>query len=318
MKGFKIPEKKILIQKPMLWVCYALIPLVLASVLFFGWRSFVLTLVIFIFGILTEALFTFSRGKPVTSAAFVTCLIFSLSLPPTVPFWMAIIGICVGVALGKMVFGGFGQNIFNPAMVGRCFLYVTFPVYMTYKWVSPLWDGVWGFTYWTAPADAVTKATPLIELRQGASLPWRELFFGDVPGSLGETSALLILIGGLFILYKKAASWRLVLSSLSGGLVLCVILRILGFDNIPAPLPTLFAGSFLFGCFFVVTEPISGTKTRPGQWIYGFLIGGLVVVLRGFSNFSEGVMFSVLFMNAFSPLIDQTVRQVQNRKKNKS
>jgi Na+-transporting NADH:ubiquinone oxidoreductase subunit B len=222
------------------------------------------------------------------------------------------------VALGKMVFGGFGQNVFNPAMVGRCFLYVTFPVYLTNRWVSPLWEGAWGFTYWSAPADVVTQATPLMDLRQGASFPWRDLFLGDTSGSLGETSALLIILGGLFLLYKKAASWRLVLSSLSGGIILCVMLRLFGFDNIPAPIPTLFAGSFLFGCFFVVSEPVTGTKTKPGQWIYGFIIGGLIVILRGFSNFAEGVMFAVLFMNAFSPLIDQTVLQVQKRKKNKS
>ena len=113
---------KILKQKPMLRVCYALVPLVLVSVYLFGWRALALTVVVVVFGTMTEALFAFPRKKPVTSAVFVTCLICSLSLPPTVPFWIAVVGIITGVGLGKMVFGGFGQNVFNPAMVGRCFI----------------------------------------------------------------------------------------------------------------------------------------------------------------------------------------------------
>ena len=113
---FKIPDKAFMMQKPMLRVCYALIPLVLASIYFFGWRCLAVTAVVFIFGIATEALFTYKNGKPVTSAVFVTCLIYSLSLPPGIPFWMAAVGIVFGVAIGKMVFGGFGRNIFNPAM----------------------------------------------------------------------------------------------------------------------------------------------------------------------------------------------------------
>jgi Na+-transporting NADH:ubiquinone oxidoreductase subunit B len=127
----RLPKKLFLMQKPMLRVCYALIPLILASFYLFGWRSCVLTGIVLICGIITEALFTFPRKKPVTSAVFVTGLIFTLSLPPTIPFWMAAIGIVAGVALGKMVFGGFGQNVFNPAMVGRCFIYITFPIQMT-------------------------------------------------------------------------------------------------------------------------------------------------------------------------------------------
>lgn len=305
------PKKLFQIQKVMLRVCYALIPIVIASVYLFGLRSLALIVLVFVFGISTEALFTLPQGKPITSAVFVTCLIFSLSLPPTIPFWMAAVGIVAGVAIGKMVFGGFGQNIFNPAMVGRCFIYITFPVQMTNLWVQPMWGGLGGFYRWSGFPDAVTKATPLQNLKMGIPVPLQDLFIGRIPGSLGETSALLIILGGLYILYKKAAPWRPALSCLFGGTILSGILHASGAGGIPSPLSTLLSGSFLFGTVFVVTEPISGAKTSTGQWIYGFMIGGLAVLLRGFSNFSEGIMFSVLIMNAFVPILDQTVSRLK-------
>jgi Na+-transporting NADH:ubiquinone oxidoreductase subunit B len=308
---FRRPEKMLLKQPVMLRVCYALLPLVFASVYLFGWRSLAVVVVVLAFGIATEALFTFREGKPVTSAVFVTSLIFSLSLPPMSPFWMAVVGIVVGVALGKMVFGGFGQNVFNPAMVGRCFLYVTFPLEMTNQWAAPLWGGAAGFGKWSLSLDAVTQATPLVEGHKGISVPLEQLFLGNTAGSLGETSALLIIMGGIYLISKKAAPWRLAVSCLIGGILLSSLLHGLGVKGVPSALATLLSGSFLFGSVFVVTEPISGAKTPYGQWIYGFMVGGLTVVLRGFSNFPEGVMFSVLIMNAFVPLIDQTVRRVQ-------
>jgi Na+-transporting NADH:ubiquinone oxidoreductase subunit B len=292
-----------------------LIPLVCISIYLFGWRSLALILVTAVFGIVTEALFTFRRDKPVTSAVFVTCLIYSLSLPPTLPFWIAIIGIIVGVAMGKMVFGGFGQNVFNPAMVGRCFIYITFPLEMTNRWVEPFWGGVGGLSSWSAPVDAVTRATPMMDLQQGLSVSIQKLFVGNVAGSLGETSAFLILLGGAYIIYKKAAPWRLATSCLLGGLILSSIFYGLGFQGISSPISTILSGSFFFGTAFVATEPISGAKTKPGQWIYGFIIGALTVTLRGYSNFSEGIMFSVLLMNAFVPILDRTVRQIQAPKK---
>jgi Na+-transporting NADH:ubiquinone oxidoreductase subunit B len=311
------PNKLVLWQKPMLRVFYALMPLVLAAIYLFGWRSLILTGVVLVVGFATEAIFTIRQGKPVTSAVFVSGLIFTLSLPPTIPFWMAVIGIVSGVAIGKMMFGGFGQNVFNPAMVGRCFIYITFPLHMTNRWVEPIWGEWGGFAHWSAPLDTISRATPLVGLREGDLIAWQDLFLGSISGSLGETSAVLILFGGLFIIAKKAASWRLALSCILGGAFASAVFRMAGFANIPSPPATLLAGSFLFGSFFVVTEPVSGAKTRAGQWIYGGMIGALIVVLRGFSNFSEGVMFSVLIMNAFVPILDQTVRGIQTRGKTK-
>ncbi len=315
LSGFKIPEKRFLMQKPMLRVCYSLTPVALASIYFFGWRSLALIAVTFVFGVATEALFVFGQGKPITSAVFVTCLIYTLSLPPTTPFWMAAIGIIVGVAIGKMVFGGFGQNVFNPAMVGRCFLYITFPIQLTNTWIEPMWGGIGGFAHWSNPTDAITRATPLLALKAGDVLPWAKLFYGNIQGSLGETSAFLILLGGAYIIFKKAAPWRLATSCFLGGIIVSGLLHVVGFPTVASPVYGVFAGSFLFGTMFVVTEPISGAKTKPGQWIYGFMIGGLTMVLRGFSNFSAGIMFSVLIMNAFVPLLDQSVRQLQTGKK---
>jgi len=309
------PEKMVLMQKVMLRVCYALLPLLFASVYLFGWRSLVLVAVVLVFGVATEGLFTWREGKPITSAVFVTSLIFSLSLPPLIPFWMAVLGIIVGVSLGKMVFGGFGQNVFNPAMVGRCFLYVTFPMQMTNQWAGPLWEGAAGFGRWSLSLDAVTQATPLVQWRKGVPVPLEQLFFGNTAGSLGETSALLIVLGGAYLMYKKAAPWRLALSCLIGGILLSSVLHGLGAPGVPSALATLLSGSFLFGSVFVVTEPVSGAKTEVGQWIYGFMVGGLTVVLRGFSNFPEGIMFSILIMNAFVPLIDQTIRRAQAARK---
>jgi len=312
--GFQLPEKLFQIQRPMLRVCYALSPLVLASIYLFGWRTFFLIGVILVFGTATEAVFTLKQGKPITSAVFVTCLIFSLSLPPTIPFWMAVIGIVAGIAIGKMAFGGFGQNIFNPAMVGRCIIYINFPVALTGSWAKPMWGGAGGFGHWSFPVDAVTQATPLMELKKGLSFPIQDLFLGNIPGSLGETSAILIILGGAYIIFKRAAPWRLALSCLLGGVIFGSILYIMGTSSIHSPLSAMLSGSFLFGCAFVVTEPVSGAKTNVGQWIYGLMIGGLTMVLRGFSNFSEGIMFSVLIMNAFVPILDHIIRQVQTAK----
>jgi Na+-transporting NADH:ubiquinone oxidoreductase subunit B len=299
----------------MLRVCYALTPLVAASVYFFGWRALALSALVLLCGIATEAFFVFREGKPVTSAVLVTCLVFSLSLPPTLPFWMAVVGIVVAVAWGKMAFGGFGRNVFNPAMVGRCFIYVTFPAAMTSTWAEPIPGRLGGLSVWAPAADAITSATPLMKFKEGIIFPLEDLFFGNISGSLGETSALLILLGGAYLIYKKAAPWRLAFSCLLGGLIVSAFLGSAGGNVVATPSATLLSGAFLFGMMFVVTEPITGAKTKAGQWLYGFMIGALTIILRGYSNFSEGIMFSVLIMNAFVPIMDRGIRLLQEGRK---
>jgi len=305
------PKKPFLVQKPMLRVMAALAPLQLAAVALFGWRTLALTTLSLAVALITEAAFAWPRGRPVTSAALVTGLIFALSLPPSLPFGMAVVGAAAGIGLGKMMFGGFGRNIFNPAMVGRCFIYITFPLHMTGRWTAPLLEGVGGFATWSAPLDAVTRATPLVELRGGGSPEWIGLLLGRTAGSLGETSAVLILLGGIYLIVRRTASWRLMLSCLVGAAAAALLMRAAGVPLAPALPRTLLAGSFLFGAVFVVTEPVSGPKTRPAQWIYGLLIGALIVLLRAYSNFSEGVMFAVLILNAFVPLLDQSLSGIR-------
>ena len=312
--GLKPPEKKIMKQKPMLKVCYALLPCAAASVYFFGWRSLLLLALITLFGFLTEAAFNWRQNKPVTMAVFVTCLIFHLSLPPTIPIYMALIGIVAAVAFGKMIFGGFGKNLFNPAMVGRCFIYINFPYAMTGQFADPWWGGAAGLLGWSPGVDAITRATPLMAMRHGDEVQWLSLFWGNVAGSLGETSALLIILGGAWLVYQKIASWRLVSACLIGGVAMSAALHFGGVANAPAPWTSLVAGSFLFGVFFIVTEPVSGPKKPYGQWIYGLLIGALVMVLRTFSNFAEGMMFAVLILNAFAPWLDRLADSLNKKK----
>jgi Na+-transporting NADH:ubiquinone oxidoreductase subunit B len=311
----RLPKELFLKQPIMIRVCYGLIPCLIGSVYFFGWRSLVLTVLVLLFGIAAEAAFTLPQGKPISSAVLVSSLILSLSLPPTTPFWIAIIGIVFGIIFGKMVFGGFGYNIFNPAMVGRCFIYISFPIAMTARWVEPFSGQHGGFTLWSPGVDALTQATPLAILKAGKSFPLEKLFVGNIPGSLGETAAWLILLGGIYIVATKAAQWRLVGSCLLGGIVLSFALWTSGIEGVADPLTTLMAGSFLFGAVFVVTEPISGPKTKAAQWIYGFIIGGLTIIIRRFSSFSAGIMFATLFMNMFVPIMDQVVNELKGKKK---
>ena len=317
-EGKERKKKKTFMMQPMMMnVVVGLIPCAVASVYFFGLRSLVVLAVVLIFGIASEGVFTLPQGKPITSAVFVTCLIYSLSLPPTTPFWIAVLGIIFGVVFGKMVFGGFGYNPFNPAMVGRCFVYLAFPIALTNRWVDPFSGVPAGFMRWTPlpPADAVTAATPLEIFRNGGHVAMEELFLGNISGSYGETAAWLILIGGIYIVVRKSANWRLVLSCLLGGGLMSLALWLASIPNVPDPISAMLAGSFLFGAFFVVTEPVSAPKQKTSMWVYGFFIGALVMLIRRFSGWSEGVMWAALIMNIFASVMDIGVREWKSRKK---
>jgi Na+-transporting NADH:ubiquinone oxidoreductase subunit B len=306
----------ILWQLPMKRVLYGLIPAVLASIYFFGWRSLVILAIVNAAGFLTEFIFLRPRKEPVTSAVFVTNFILALSLPPTIPYWMAALGAVVGVLFGKMVFGGFGRNPFNPAMVGRAFLYVSFGVQMTGRWAAPFRSFPGGLARFAA--DAATGATPLVAARAAAgghSLPWLQLLLGNIYGSFGETSALLLLLGGLYILWKKAASYQIVLGALAGFLVPQVIFWLAGIARALDPITALLSGSFVFALFFIITEPVSCSQTTgSGRWIYGALWGVVVVLIRTFAVWPEGVMFGVLFVNMFAPILDYLLKQARQRR----
>ena len=312
----------ILWQQPMKRVLYALSPVVLASIWFFGWRSLVVLAVVSAVAFLTEFLFVRARKEPVSSAVFVTAFLLALSLPPSISYWMAAVGAVSAVIFGKMVFGGYGRNLFNPALIGRVFLYVTFAEPLTARWVQPLVsaagplhlpDSWGGFTRFAA--DAVSAATPLALLADGRPVDLLGLLWGNVSGSLGETSAVLLALGGIYLLVTRAANWRIVASELAAFLALQTALWLARVPHASDPLSALLAGSLLLGMLFMSTDPISAAQTQGGRWIYGALIGVLTVLIRTFSIWPEATGFAILLGNTFSGIIDYFVRQSRERAK---
>ena len=244
-----------------------------------------------------------------------TCLLFTLTLPPSVPFWIAAVGIAFGVIFGKCVFGGFGRNIFNPALVGRCLIYVSFPAYMTVSWTQPFSGFPGGLINWSGGVDALTSSTPMILLnKEGVVTDYLHLFLGNISGSLGETSALLILAAAVYLVVTKTASWKIIVSCLASFAVFGSILYLTGVIAAD-PLFSILSGGFLFAAVFMATDPISAPKQEPSKYIYGILIGIVAMVIRAFSIFTEGVMFAILIVNAFVPLIDRNIKILGEKRK---
>lgn len=293
-------------QKMMDKVLLALSPIMVFSVFLFGWRVFVLILVSNFFAVLTEYLFVRKKknGK-VSSAAFVTGTLLALSCPPTLPFWMAAVGAMVAIGFGKMVYGGFGMNMFNPAIVGRTFIYISFPNAMTVQWLKPFGNIPGGFAAWSN-IDAITTATPIANFNAtGISESVSKLFWGIIPGSAGETSALLIILAAIYLLITKTAKWQVMLSVLLSFTLFTLIFYRLN------PLPFILSGGFLFGAVFMITDPVSLPKNIKAIWIYGFLVGFLTVFIRKFSLFTEGFMFALLLGNTFMPIIEFGLNKVK-------
>jgi electron transport complex protein RnfD len=246
--------------------------------------------------LVSEAIFTAMRKKPFSlfdGSALVTALILGLSLPGTAPWYVGFIACIIAISLGKIVFGGLGQNLFNPAMVGRAFVMIAFAGAMGAGAYVVSGDQV---------IDVMTCATPLTILKTvGVSeLPSiQNLLIGNVNGSLGETSALACLIGGIYLCIRRTAAFEIPLAA-----IITVTLLALagGADQV---LPHLLGGAFLFGAFFIATDPVSSPVTPKGRWIFGALFGALVMLLRKLSGYPEGVMFAVLLANALAPLINR-------------
>lgn len=311
------PKKKkplIMWQPPMINVLYALVPIIIYSVYLYGWRSLAMIVLLNAAGFGVEYLFVRRDTNQVTSAVFVTATLLALSLPPSLPLWMGIAGVVFAVTFGKMVFGGFGKNVFNPALTGRAFLYVSFGMFMTNKWVNPLKGLLGGFLSWNS-ADAVTGATPLDVMKHGEAVNVLQAFLGRIPGSMGETSALLIILGGTFIIWKKAANYRIVASGIIGMLAMQTILWLNKVPSAGSPIEALVCGGFLFGIFFFATDPISASQTDTGRWLYGGFIGVVSVIIRVFSAWPEGIMFAILLGNIFAPITDYYVREFQAKRK---
>jgi Na+-transporting NADH:ubiquinone oxidoreductase subunit B len=304
-------------QLPMQRVLWALVPAVLASVYFFGWRSLVVLAVVNLAGFLTEYCFCRYYKEPVSSAVFVSNILFALILPPTLPLYMAVIGIVFGILFGKMVFGGFGKNIFNPALVGRAFIYVNFSVNMNNKWFEPFQGFPAGFAKFAAETDTITKATPIRIMTEGGESPIAPLFWGNISGCFGETSAILLILGGLYIIWKKAANYRIVVSCFVSAILLQGIFWKLGVDGAVDPIRSILSGGFMIGVFFMATDPVSASQTQEGRWIYGALIGVLTIIIRTFSVWPEGIMFAILLANMFAPITDIAVKGWKARKKEK-
>jgi len=299
-------------QKPNVGVMTALIPAIIASVYYFGLRSLILLAVVTVSGFLTEYIFLKAYYKePVSSAVFVTCFLFTLTLPPTLPIWIAVVGIVFGVLFGKMVFGGFGRNIFNPAITGRAFIYVSFGAPMTAEWVNPFKGFPGGFGAFAS--DAVTSATPMMQIAKGAEVSKVSLLLGNISGCLGETSAILLLIGGIYIIVKKFASYRIVISGTLSMLLIQTVLWLFRVKGIIDPPSALLGGGFMLGILYMATDPVSASQTNPGRWLYGTFIGAVTAVIRNFSIWSGGVMFAILLGNMFAPILDYYIKQAKKK-----
>ena len=305
-----------LYQKPMLRVVASTGPAVLGSVYFFGWRALAVIVLSVATGVFFEWLFCRKRGEPVSSAVFVTAVLYALIMPPRVPYMIVVVGMAFGIVFGKEVFGGFARNVFNPALVGRCFVYVCFPVAMTAEWLAPYAGAPGGFARWAGAADAFTRATPLTQYKADEAVATLgRLLMGNVGGCLGETSALLIILGGVYLVYTKTANWRIIVSCLLGAAAASALFGLGDAATVPGVGFTMLSGGMLFGAVFMATDPISAAQTNEGRWIYGLGIGALTVIIRGYSNFSGGVMFAILLMNTFNPTIDSAVRAVKKARR---
>lgn len=247
-----------------------------------------------------EALFAAVRKEEINEGFLVTSLLYALILPPMIPLWQAALGISFGVVIGKEIFGGTGRNIFNPALTGRVFLFFAYPAQIS-------GDAVW------VAVDGISRATPLAQVADPAlalSTSWMDAFIGTIPGSMGETSAAAALIGALILIFTGIGSWRIMLSAVLGLVCLSSVFNIIGSASNPmfelSPLWHLVLGGFAFGIAWMATDPVTGAQTLKGQYVYGFLIGVLTVLIRVVNPaFPEGVMLAILFANMFAPIIDR-------------
>ena len=269
--------------------------------------------VVFTVGGIWEVVFAVSRGHEINEGFLVTGFLIPLVLPPAIPLWMVAVATTFGVVIGKEIFGGTGFNIFNPALVARAFLFFAYPAAMS------------GDKVWTV--DAMSGATPLLQAssQQGMSatallsdhFTWERMFYGFIPGSIGETSTLAILVGAIILLITGIASWRVMVATTVGMTLTALILdsfgSATGSTNAMLYLPPAYhfvMGGFAFGMVFMATDPVSCAQTNKGRWLYGFLIGFMCVIIRAINPaYPEGMMLAILFANAFSPLFDYFVLQ---------
>ena len=296
------------------------------------WEGFLVMLPIIIVtygvGLFWEILFALIRKHEINEGFFVTGILFVLILPPTIPLWQVAVAISFGVIIGKEVFGGTGMNIFNPALTARAFLFFTYPGKISGDKVWTLLDNskeklIDGFSGATPLLVASTTETgkSAVEAVSNAGFSWEQMFIGLIPGSIGETSTLAILIGAIILLITGIGSWRIMLAVLIGGYGMAFLMNLAagpeasGVFSLP-PHYHLVMGGFAFGLVFMATDPVSASGTNTGKWIYGILIGILAILIRTINPaYPEGMMLAILFMNVFAPLIDYYVVQANIRRR---
>lgn len=275
-----------------------------------------LVAVSYIVGLAIEFVFCIIKGHEIEEGYLVTGMLVPLIVPVDIPLWMLAVAVAFGVVIGKEVFGGTGMNILNPALTIRAFLFFAYPTWMT-------GDKVWvhGAVERAGTPDAISGETILGSLAQGQDISYSitDMFFGFIPGSVGETSTLLILIGALFLIFTKIGSWRIMLSAVVGALVMGYIFNLVAPSMEGTKFFTLMntefwhhllIGGLAFGIVYMATDPVTASQTNKGKWIYGFLIGFISVMIRVFNPaYPEGVMLAILLMNVFAPTIDHYVIQ---------
>jgi Na+-transporting NADH:ubiquinone oxidoreductase subunit B len=268
----------------------------------------------FIVGAFWEVLFATQRGHEINEGFFVTSILFSLTLPASIPLWQVAVGISFGIVIGKEIFGGTGKNFLNPALTGRAFLYFAYPAQLS---GDAVWTAVDGFSGATALGIAALNG---MEGVLASGMTWTDAFLGKMQGSMGETSTLAIFIGGFFLLLTRTAAWRIVVGVFMGMVGMSLLLNGIGSDTNPMfSMPWywhLVLGGFAFGMMFMATDPVSASMTDKGKWFYGGLIGVMAVLIRVINPaFPEGIMLAILFANLFAPLIDWFVVQANIKRR---
>lgn len=295
-------------------VAASLVPVVLSSAFFFGISAILVILAAMLGALLTER----ALSKPGTlqdGSAMITGLLLGLSLPPGIPLWMAALGGAFGIGFGKVIWGGLGQNGFNPALIGRAFLQTAFPVAIT-TWPTPggsffaLKGDLFAFPFMHPVSDVVTSATPLGLFKFEQKLTSVvDLVLGTTGGSVGETSAIVILICGAYLAWKGYLNWRSPLSILATVFVASQLLHVFN-GKYPDGLFMIFSGGLMLGAVYMATDMVTVPTTNKGRWVFGVCTGLIVVVIRVFGGLPEGVMYAILIMNAFTPFINRATQPV--------
>jgi Na+-translocating ferredoxin:NAD+ oxidoreductase subunit D len=300
-------------ERIMWTVVASLVPIVGASVWFFGLSALLVVSAAVAGALVTERL-TGPRSALRDGSALITGLLLGLILPPGFPMWMAFAGGAVGIGFGKVIFGGLGQNVFNPALVGRAFLQAAFPGAIT-TWPAAgggmltLRGDNFALPLMSPRVDVVTEATPLGLMKfEQTGTELGALLFGNTSGSIGETSALLILLCGAYLAWKRYLEWRIPAAIFATTALLSGVLWLIDPVRYADPLFMLFSGGLVFGAVYMATDMVTSPVTRYGAWIFGAGIGALVVLIRSWGGLPEGVMYAILLMNALVPFINRATR----------